>query len=156
MDLEDFFTFGGGINLGDIGTSLLGAAGTYGLANLLGRPQESTVRHIQPPTPTTREEYAELLRFMSDPENIAARRAVELADLETRTGLQAIQAPIDLAFLEQFGPDRVIFGGDWPVCLLGASYAQWVAALKEVIASRPRRDQKKLLFDNAERLYRLS
>jgi L-fuconolactonase len=27
--------------------------------------------------------------------------------------------------LESFGPQRVMFGSDWPVCLLAASYAQW-------------------------------
>ena len=65
-------------------------------------------------------------------------------------------APIIDFCLQQFGPDRVVFGGDWPVCLLGASYAQWVAALKEVISSRPVADQRKLLYDNAQRLYRLA
>ncbi|HAY82539.1 MAG TPA: amidohydrolase [Planctomycetaceae bacterium] len=65
-------------------------------------------------------------------------------------------APIIDFCLLQFGPDRVVFGGDWPVCLLGGPYAQWVGALKEVIASRPLADQRKLLSGNAERLYRLS
>lgn len=58
--------------------------------------------------------------------------------------------------LDEFGPDRVVFGGDWPVCKLGASYAQWVSALKTIIAGRPLVDQKKLLHDNAVKHYKLS
>lgn len=64
-------------------------------------------------------------------------------------------APIINHCLDSFGPDRVVFGGDWPVCLLVASYRQWVAALKEVISERKRSEQRKLLHDNAVKIYGL-
>jgi L-fuconolactonase len=64
-------------------------------------------------------------------------------------------APIVNHCLDSFGPDRVIFGSDWPVCLLGATYRQWVTSLKEIIASRPLADQKKLLSENAIAFYGL-
>lgn len=57
--------------------------------------------------------------------------------------------------LDSFGPDRVIFGGDWPVCLYGASYNEWATALCEVIANRPDEEQRKLLHDNAVAFYGL-
>ena len=47
-------------------------------------------------------------------------------------------APFINHVLEEFGPDRVVFGGDWPVCTLGASLAGWVKALRDVVASGPR------------------
>ena len=62
-------------------------------------------------------------------------------------------APIVNHCIAAFGPDRVIFGGDWPVCRIVASYKQWVDALKEVISERPYEEQLKLLHDNAERFY---
>ena len=55
-----------------------------------------------------------------------------------------------------FGPDRVVFGGDWPVCLLGGSYNQWVTALRQIAEGRSRVDQRKLFHDNAVRIYRLA
>ncbi|HZL88530.1 MAG TPA: amidohydrolase family protein [Pirellulaceae bacterium] len=64
-------------------------------------------------------------------------------------------APIVNHCLDSFGPDRVIFGSDWPVCLMGASYRQWVTALKEIIAPRPGAEQKKLLSENAIKFYGL-
>ena len=71
------------------------------------------------------------------------------------TGRPEHLAPLINHCLDQFGPDRVVFGGDWPVCKLRATYRQWVMALKEVIAERSEEDQKKLLPDNAVRLYSL-
>ena len=65
-------------------------------------------------------------------------------------------APIIDFCLLQFGPDRVVFGGDWPVCLLGSSYRGWVEGLKQVISSRKVAEQRKLLHDNAVKLYGLA
>jgi predicted TIM-barrel fold metal-dependent hydrolase len=65
-------------------------------------------------------------------------------------------APIINHCLDSFGPDRVIFGGDWPVCTKGASYRQWVEALRHVIRSRSEAEQRKLLSENAIRFYGLT
>lgn len=64
-------------------------------------------------------------------------------------------APIVNHCLDAFGPKRVIFGSDWPVCLLGAPLKDWVTALREIIASRPAADQENLLGRNAARFYKL-
>lgn len=64
-------------------------------------------------------------------------------------------APILNHVLDVFGPDRVLFGGDWPVCTLGATYRQWVEALRTVVRDRSETDQRKLFHDNAMRVYRL-
>lgn len=55
--------------------------------------------------------------------------------------------------LDTFGEDRVIFAGDWPVCTLRASFAQWLNALKEIVKDRPATFQKKLFHDNAAKFY---
>ncbi|MEO0055145.1 MAG: hypothetical protein RLZZ50_1092 [Verrucomicrobiota bacterium] len=54
-----------------------------------------------------------------------------------------------------FGWDRVMFGGDWPVCLLGAPLTRWHAALTTLLASA-KQDEKDALFKGtAGRIYRL-
>ena len=65
-------------------------------------------------------------------------------------------APIIDHCLDAFGPDRVLFGGDWPVCTLVATYRQWLDGLLAVIRNRSRDDQRKLLHDNAIRFYGLT
>jgi predicted TIM-barrel fold metal-dependent hydrolase len=57
--------------------------------------------------------------------------------------------------LEVFGPDRVMWAGDWPVCTLGAPLKDWVAAAKEIVKDRPQEQQRKLFHDNAVRFYGL-
>jgi len=64
-------------------------------------------------------------------------------------------APIIKHTLEVFGPDRVIFGGDWPVCTRTATLRQWVEALRSIVSDRPRAEQKKLFHDNAVAFYGL-
>jgi L-fuconolactonase len=68
--------------------------------------------------------------------------------------------PADLASvinhcLDSFGPDRVVFGGDWPVCTLKSSYQKWVEALKWIVKDRGPEEQRKLFHDNAVKHYRL-
>jgi predicted TIM-barrel fold metal-dependent hydrolase len=63
--------------------------------------------------------------------------------------------PIINHCLDVFGPDRVMFASDWPVCTRVASLRQWVTALKEIVSSRPLDEQRKLFADNANRFYEL-
>ncbi len=64
-------------------------------------------------------------------------------------------APIVLHCAEAFGPDRIMFGSDWPVCTLTATYRQWVDALQTIVAAWSESDQHKLFHDNAVRFYEL-
>lgn len=57
--------------------------------------------------------------------------------------------------LDTFGPDRVMFAGDWPVCTLRATFRQWVDALKWIVKSDPPANQRKLFHDNAVKFYGL-
>ncbi len=64
-------------------------------------------------------------------------------------------APIVDHCLEVFGPDRVMFASDWPVCTQVASLRAWVEALQEVVAGRSLEERQKLFHDNAVRFYGL-
>ena len=56
-------------------------------------------------------------------------------------------------FLDEFGPDRVIFASDWPVCTRGAALREWVLALQEIVDNRPISEQRKLFAENAIGFY---
>jgi len=62
-------------------------------------------------------------------------------------------APIVDHCLDTFGPDRVMFASDWPVCTRAATLKQWLNALKEIIRKHDEGEQKKLLHDNAAKFY---
>lgn len=57
--------------------------------------------------------------------------------------------------LEVFGPDRVMFAGDWPVCTRVATLRDWVGALEQIVADRSVEQRRKLFCDNAVRVYGL-
>jgi L-fuconolactonase len=57
--------------------------------------------------------------------------------------------------IDCFGFDRVLFGGDWPVCQLATTYDDWLTALQAILAGEPETNLKKLFQTNAERIYRV-
>ncbi len=56
--------------------------------------------------------------------------------------------------IDCFGWDRVLFGSDWPVCLLASSLERWVEALTTITSGCGQENQEKLFFKNASRVYR--
>ena len=65
-------------------------------------------------------------------------------------------APIVNHTLDTFGPDRVMFAGDWPVCTQVASFKEWLKALQTIVKDRSEEQQRKLFHDNAVRVYGLA
>ena len=59
--------------------------------------------------------------------------------------------------VEAFGPDRVMFGTNWPVDILFSTYLRQIDAYRVILATEglSRADQEKLLYRNAERFYRI-
>ncbi len=64
-------------------------------------------------------------------------------------------APVVSFCADAFGRDRVMFGGDWPVCTLAASLREWVEALQIIVADWPEPDWAALFAGNAARVYGL-
>lgn len=57
--------------------------------------------------------------------------------------------------VEAFSPSRLMFGSDWPVCLLGSDYVRWVATVKELARSLPAGDQQAIFTGAACTAYAL-
>lgn len=57
--------------------------------------------------------------------------------------------------LAVFGPDRLMFGSDWPVCLLASSYTRWVRVLADLVESLGDAEQAAIWRETAHRAYRL-
>jgi L-fuconolactonase len=58
--------------------------------------------------------------------------------------------------LASFGPDRLMFGSDWPVCELAASYAQVYNALLEALGPLSESERAAIFGGTAIRFYRLT
>jgi L-fuconolactonase len=59
---------------------------------------------------------------------------------------------LDLVF-EAFGAERLMFGSDWPVCLLAASYSQVVELVADYAEQLPISEREKIFGLTAARFY---
>jgi L-fuconolactonase len=63
-------------------------------------------------------------------------------------------AYLDIA-LSAFGPDRLMFGSDWPVCLLAADYAEVAGIVRDLCATLSAVEQAAIWGGTATRFYGL-
>jgi L-fucono-1,5-lactonase len=61
---------------------------------------------------------------------------------------------LDVVF-DAFGPDRLMFGSDWPVCLLAANYQQVLQIIAEYVQDCPADVKEKIFGGNAAQFYGL-
>jgi L-fuconolactonase len=66
----------------------------------------------------------------------------------------ALQPYVD-HLLSCFGAERLLFGSDWPVVNLAASYRRWLETALELLAPLPAGERAAVLSENARRIYRL-
>jgi L-fuconolactonase len=57
--------------------------------------------------------------------------------------------------VEAFGIDRIMFGSDWPVCLVAASYNEMLEIVEDYFSSFSKEEQQKFFGLNAIRFYNL-
>lgn len=82
----------------------------------------------------------------------------KISGLNTAAGPQwsaaDLQPYIDFA-IQCFGPERLMFGSDWPVCTLAGDYAQVWQETRRALARYSQAEQEAILSTTALRLYRL-
>ncbi|WP_343981960.1 amidohydrolase family protein [Kribbella koreensis] len=66
-----------------------------------------------------------------------------------------LQPYVDVV-LDAFTPDRVMFGSDWPVCLLAASYPEVVQAAEDLTSTLTATEREAIFATTARRTYNLT
>ena len=102
-------------------------------------------------------------QYRADIKDLARHKnlVIKLSDLPVEADLEnwteADLRPYIEATLDTFGPDRTIFGGDYPVCLLATTMPQWVDVLDRAFADLglSETETRKIYRDNANAFYRL-
>ena len=57
--------------------------------------------------------------------------------------------------LDTFGPSRLLWGSDWPVCTLAATYSEWMAATDSLLSGLSKSEHAAVMGENAARVYGL-
>ena len=83
---------------------------------------------------------------------------VKLSGLVTEAGddwsVEALRPVVD-HLIDCFGPERMVWGSDWPVCTLACSYADWVAEAEDLLRDLTDDERAMVWGGNAVRLYGL-
>lgn len=116
------------------------------------------IDHLAKPAIAARElePWASLLRSLAASDNVVVKLSGLVTEADWASWRPVDVAPyVDLA-LEAFGPDRLLFGSDWPVCLLAASYEQVVHVVRSSVDRLEATERAAILGGTATRVYRLS
>ncbi|TQJ91584.1 amidohydrolase [Streptomyces sp. SLBN-31] len=99
--------------------------------------------------------WATDLRNLAALPNTVAKLSGLVTEADPATWTPDDLRPYAETALEAFGPDRLMFGSDWPVCTLAATYGETVETAQRLIAGLSESERTRILKDTATRVYRL-
>ena len=120
--------------------------------------QRFVLDHIAKPTIRATEfhqSWAIELRELARREHVACKFSGVATEVRDATWSTELIRPYWDVAIEAFGPKRLMFGSDWPVCLLRSGYRQWVSTVRELIAGLSPDEQSDIMGANAYRTYGL-
>ena len=99
------------------------------------------------------EPWATHMRTLAAHENVVCKLSGMVTEADWQTWTVDDLRPYAETVLEAFGADRVMFGSDWPVCTLAASYDRWVEAAEALVGPA---DHEMIFGETARRTYTLT
>jgi len=79
------------------------------------------------------EEWSALMHEFAGLEHVACKLSGMVTEANHESWTTEDLKPYVSAVYEFFGPDRLMFGSDWPVCTMAASYDQVINAMRDVL-----------------------
>jgi len=101
-------------------------------------------------------EWASGIRELAKRENASCKVSGMLTEVRGETWDLELLRPYFETVCEAFGPQRVMFGSDWPVCLLRSSHVEWTRICAELTKNLSSDDQSAFWGENAAHIYQIS
>jgi L-fuconolactonase len=102
------------------------------------------------------EPWATQLRGLAALPNVSCKLSGLVTEADWGRWKPADVLPYAQHILEAFGPDRVLFGSDWPVCTLAGPYGSVLDLAEEATAGFSAAERAAVFGDTASRVYGLS
>ncbi len=100
-------------------------------------------------------EWAKNIRELGRRKNVACKFSGVVTEVhDPEWSVDTIRPYWDVA-MEAFGPKRLMYGSDWPVCLLRTDYRRWVSAVEELASKLSADEQACFWSQNAIKAYSL-
>jgi L-fuconolactonase len=99
--------------------------------------------------------WRENLGKLAERPNVYCKISGMVTEADYNTWTNQDLAPYFDTVLHAFGPERLMFGSDWPVCLVATTYRGWFNAILERIAPLSGAERDAILGGTAIRVYQL-
>ena len=119
--------------------------------------QKFVVDHIAKPNIKAAyiEEWEKNIRSLSERQNVFCKLSGIITEADHGNWNYDQLTPYLDIVLESFGVERLMFGSDWPVCLLAGDYGQVVNIILEFVSQLSANEQSMILSENVRKFYNL-
>lgn len=101
--------------------------------------------------------WSELIAQVSAHENLHCKLSGMITEADHQNWSASDLRPFVEHIVKCFGVDRLMFGSDWPVCLLAGSYGQVITTLRELLSPVLTEDSERKIFGtNAAQFYKIN
>jgi L-fuconolactonase len=115
------------------------------------------IDHIAKPPIATRalEPWSSLIEPFHEVPNVACKVSGMVTEADWATWTRYDLRPYVERILDVFGPERLMFGSDWPVCLLAATYEEVLTAARDTLGGLGETELDAVFGGTATAVYRL-
>jgi L-fuconolactonase len=119
--------------------------------------QKFVIDHLAKPRIRDREikEWKREMQNIARFENVYCKISGMVTEANWKTWKQEDFVPYIDVVIEAFGPNRIMYGSDWPVCLVAASYEEALGIVGEYFSSFSGTEQELFFGGNAIQFYNL-
>jgi L-fuconolactonase len=100
--------------------------------------------------------WRERLAELAERPNVYCKISGLVTEADYRTWTEEQLRPYLETVLEVFGPHRLMFGSDWPACLVACGYARWVSLVRDFVRELSPAEQARILGGTAVEAYGLT
>lgn len=99
--------------------------------------------------------WATLMKEIGKHENVSCKLSGMITEADYNLWTSEQLQPYMHLTLEAFGSERLMFGSDWPVCLVAGNYGQVKSIVTHFISTLSSQDQEMIMGKNAQEFYNL-
>tara|TARA_B100000609_G_C17147594_1_gene399035 strand:+ start:204 stop:1031 length:828 start_codon:yes stop_codon:yes gene_type:complete len=101
------------------------------------------------------EPWATNIYELAKRDNVYCKLSGMVTEADIKSWSEAQLKPYFKVVIEAFGPQRLMFGSDWPVCLAASEYSRWLEAVEYAISDFSLEEQRAIMGGNATKVYDL-
>ena len=101
------------------------------------------------------EGWAVMMREIAKHQNVYCKISGMITEADYKTWTPEQVHPYMKLVLESFGASRVMYGSDWPVCLVAGNYSMVKALVTDFITDLSQEEQNAIMGKNAAKFYNL-